>query len=530
MDDIVNEVVGTVKTHDSDGFVFLSKTNFKKGDFVSYSDTSRGSKILCRVINTTPLREYHESFLMDTNIDAGELAEFIGIDTHEYSYYNVYTKVVGYFDTDLGEFVNPGTKPLSGARIYRADGKILGFVSNVKKGAVGSADIGHISGTDFDVSISVKDIISQHLAVIASTGAGKSYTVGVLVEELMMPKNRAPVLIFDPHGEYSTLSDISNHAAFIDGAYRPKVKIVKKKDIKIKIDDMSVGDFISVMDSGTMSDKMKTLFREAYNSLYNASKKSERPFTKSELKSEIEGMKDQSNESSIDGILWRYSKLNDEIFHDHQTTPITDYFKIGQLTILDVAGISQELQQLLASIMLRKLFDSRMKTENGQYTQDMPEKYLPYPVFVILEEAHRFAPQTGDAKSRNILRTILSEGRKFGIGVCMVSQRPSKLDADSLSQCMTQVTMRIINPADQAQIAQSIESASRDIIDELPGLSRGQAIVSGVGINTPVTVNIRKRLTSDAKGRSKDAPRIWTEAEPEVVNKVVPDKGFDIGV
>ncbi|MCK4459422.1 MAG: ATP-binding protein, partial [Methanosarcinales archaeon] len=112
------------------------------------------------------------------------------------------------------------------------------------------------------------------------------------------------------------------------------------------------------------------------------------------------------------------------------------------------------------------------------------------------------------AKSKPIIKTILSEGRKFGVGICMVSQRPSKLDSDSLSQCMTQITMRIINPADQEQIGRSIESVSRDIVSELPALAKGHAIVSGVGINTPTIVRIRQRYGRD-RGASKDAPLIW---------------------
>jgi uncharacterized protein len=129
---------------------------------------------------------------------------------------------------------------------------------------------------------------------------------------------------------------------------------------------------------------------------------------------------------------------------------------------------------------------------------------------VVLEEAHRYAPQNGEAKSKSILKTILSEGRKFGIGVCMVSQRPSKLDSDSLSQCMSQITMRIINPVDQGQIAASIETMSRELLDELPALAKGEAIISGVTVNTPVLAKIRVRLTLHG-GISRDAPGEWAE-------------------
>ena len=81
------------------------------------------------------------------------------------------------------------------------------------------------------------------------------------------------------------------------------------------------------------------------------------------------------------------------------------------------------------------------------------DESLPYPVFVLLEEAHRYAPAGQQVVSTNILKQILSEGRKFGVGIGLITQRPGKLDQDVLSQCMTQFIMRIVNPIDQQTIA-----------------------------------------------------------------------------
>ncbi len=522
-------MIGTVNYSDEEGFTFISKQKLARGAFVCYLDAER--KILCRVKHSEPLNQYPQDFLLDTNIEADEVSKFYGLDTEDFKYYSYAASVIGYFDTTLGEFINPRTNPACGVKIARAGEEVLKDISKVQKSAAGSAFMGRVLGEETEIVLSVKDIVSQHLSVIASTGAGKSYTIGVLVEELLKPYNMAPVLIFDPHGEYFTLNEIQNLPEFITHSYRPKVKIVKPKDIKIRVSDLLVGDFISIMDDGTMSDKMKTLFRAAFHNLKNNSKK---PFTRNELKQEIESLRDPTNEPTIEGILWRFGKLYANIFDDFQTIPLADYFRVGQLTIMDVSGIEETYQQLIASVMLRRLFDAREGTENNRYNESHVDKFLPYPVFVVIEEAHRFAPHSGEAKSKGILKTILSEGRKFGIGICLVSQRPSKLDADSLSQCMTQITMRIINPTDQQQIAQSIETASRDILSELPSLAKGQAVISGVAINTPALVKIRKRLTSDAKGRSKDAPKMWMAQrkyeEKHEAPEVRADEEMDIGV
>ena len=138
------------------------------------------------------------------------------------------------------------------------------------------------------------------------------------------------------------------------------------------------------------------------------------------------------------------------------------------------------------------------------------ETYLPYPAFVLIEEAHNFAPASAELVSSRILKTILSEGRKFGVAVGLISQRPGKLDADVLSQCMTQFILRIVNPVDQARVAESVESVGRDLLKELPALSKGQAIVAGAAVNTPVLCRVRRRITEHG-AEDVDAPARWME-------------------
>ncbi|MGH2443739.1 MAG: ATP-binding protein, partial [Chloroflexota bacterium] len=144
--------------------------------------------------------------------------------------------------------------------------------------------------------------------------------------------------------------------------------------------------------------------------------------------------------------------------------------------------------------LLRRILRARMDTEKRKVHED-DERYIPYPVFVLLEEAHHFAPSSGDVVSSQILKQVLSEGRKFGVGVGLISQRPGKLDQDVLSQCMTHFIMRIVNPVDQNSIAGAVESVGRDLLDELPALSKGQVVIAGSALNTPVICQTRPRHT-----------------------------------
>jgi hypothetical protein len=497
------KAIGIVKNVEDNDLTLISSVKLKSGDFVAYKDRWVDPErfVLCRVGYAQSLKSFPDEFLMNSDIDPKDILAFSGMDTEDYSKYLITASIVGYFNEALGEFKHPRTMPDNGELVYLAEADILKDISKAEVGSTGSACIGTVLGTQVPVVLGIKDIVSQHLSIIAATGSGKSYTVGVLLEELMMPNNRAVVLVVDPHGEYATLAGMQNLSEFRKDDYRPAVKVLRKENIRIKVSELEIEDFLGILD---LTDKMEHFFAQAYYNLPDRQN-----FKKADLQAEIEGLRNPNNESTIEGILWRYTGniMRRSIFDDFKHMPLHEMFSVGQLSVLDLSGLSQKEQQLITAVLLRRLFDAREGTVNQRY-QERDDKCLPYPAFVVLEEAHRFAPQNGEAKSKSILKTILSEGRKFGIGVCMVSQRPSKLDSDCLSQCMSQVTMRIINPVDKNQIAASIESMSQDILDELPALAKGEAILSGVAINTPTLVRIRPRLTEHG-GISRNAPEEW---------------------
>jgi DNA helicase HerA-like ATPase len=175
--------------------------------------------------------------------------------------------------------------------------------------------------------------------------------------------------------------------------------------------------------------------------------------------------------------------------------------------VLQLDEIDQRDQEVIVATLLRRLLYARMGTQKGEIPET-DERFIPYPVFVLLEEAHHFAPASGDAVSTPILKQVLSEGRKFGVGVGLISQRPGKLDGDVLSQCMTHFIMRIVNPIDQNSIASAVESVGRDLLDELPALSKGQVVIAGASLNTPVIAQTRTRHTRHG-GLSIDAAEEW---------------------
>lgn len=96
------------------------------------------------------------------------------------------------------------------------------------------------------------------------------------------------------------------------------------------------------------------------------------------------------------------------------------------------------------------------------------------------------------------------------MGVGLISQRPGRLDGDALSQCMTQFLLRIVNPLDQESVSRAVEGVGRDLLRELPALSKGQALMAGRAVNTPVLCRVRQRLTPHG-AEDPDAPAAWVE-------------------
>jgi len=473
-------------------------------------------KVLGRILKRVPVQQYPDTFLAEPEIAPSEVAQLVGYDSRANELFEMHVGIMGYYDEQLGSFINPWIPPRSGRPIYLADNELLARILSKKRANdIGAAYIGSLLTRDpgaVPIVLDLKELVSTHLAIIASTGAGKSYLASVIVEELMRPQNKACVLIVDPHGEYGTLTQIMNAAEFSPNAshYRPKVVVYRPEQVKVKISTLSLGDLRYLLPE--LSEKQHFLLGRAYNRVrqHNHGR-----WTLDDLVNAVQGAgRDEGDEgkedsSTVRALQWRLeSRFRDSFtFHDHQHLDLNEIFRPGQCTILQLNEIDERDQQVIAATVLRRLYHARMATDRGQ-VHERDERYLPYPAFVLLEEAHHFAPAGADLVSSQILKQVLAEGRKFGIGVGLISQRPGKLDPDVLSQCLTQCIMRIVNEIDQKSVATAIEGVGRDLLNNLPALSKGQVIVAGSAVNTPVLCRVRPRVTPHG-GESKDAPALW---------------------
>ncbi|HEX8889930.1 MAG TPA: ATP-binding protein [Pyrinomonadaceae bacterium] len=510
-------------------FLFITADNSRTrtGEFVYYvaRDGETERHIIGNITSRKLVRNLPDVFLSDPEISPSVVSSLIGLSADCGELYEITVETIGYFSSTLGDFVNPRIPPNPGDPVFLASSETLaGMLSLRRLNDVGSAHVGSLltrSDGEVPIVLSIKDVVSTHLAILASTGSGKSYTAGVLVEELMRPYNRAAVLIVDPHGEYDTLRSIEGDERFgSEDGYQPEVKIFTHDRIKVRVSSLTEADIKYLLPEGT-SDKMLHYLSQAYRKLTAGERGERERWGYQDLRDMVTAEKygeedgrggSGGNVGSIDALLWRLDNRfdrPDSIFSDHEHIPLDELFKPGRCTVLQLSDIEQNEQQVVVATLLRRVNKARMATVRGEAMQGT-DSHLPYPVFALLEEAHRFAPAGQTVVSTNILKQILSEGRKFGVGIGLITQRPGKLDQDVLSQCMTQIIMRIVNPIDQDTVAKSVEGAGRQLLDELPALTKGQAVISGVGVNTPVMCRVRSRITKHG-GETFDAPHEWAE-------------------
>ncbi len=525
-------------------FTFVSRDDYqelKNGEYVYYElidadepslNGSSGTyrRVLGRIIKRVPLKLYPDTFLAEPEISPTQVAAMVGYDSRANELFELHVAIMGYYEVETGSFINPWIPPQSGKQIFLADNEMLTrILSRKQMGQAGSATIGSLLTRSPDavpVVLSVRDVVSTHLGIIASTGAGKSYLASVIIEELMQPHNKACVLIIDPHGEYSTIDQIANFPAFSEegngqgSGYRAHVRVYRPDQVKVRISTLKMGDMRYLLPE--MTEKQQHLLSRALRKVEETRRGT--PWGAEDLKVAIKAVSKQKGDEDSDGaddsstvhaLTWRIDQrfVDSFTFDDMQHLDLPEIFKPGQCTVLQLNDIDERDQQVVVATLLRRLYKARMDTERGKVHAG--EFFLPYPVFVLMEEAHHFAPSGTEVVSTQILKQVLAEGRKFGIGVGLISQRPGKLDADVLSQCQTQCIMRIVNEIDQKSVAAAIEGVGRDLLDNLPALSKGQVIVAGAAVNTPVICRVRSRITKHG-GESKDAPDIWhTYFSPE---------------
>jgi len=485
----IGQVIGSTSLR---SFRFVIKEGMeehvKRGEFVSVKEAVTGNEVLGIIKEITISNELlPDEFGRDLRI--GDLL----LSEGEYPVPTV--KILGFEEKNGLELPRHGIKP--GAAVKLVSDETLRRI--LKQDDSKSAHIGSVATREkVPVYISINEIVSRHCAILAMTGSGKSYTVGVLIEELL--KKKGAIIVYDPHGEYKNIK--------VPGSETIVYAVKGGKRIKIEASSLRVGDFANLIPD--ITDPQRDLLEETINlaskfyekydleivknvlgMVYDA-KEGREPVSDTLPEANTKDLAKKVSLSTIGALIRRIERLNRMGVFQTEGTPLEEIVSANQLTVIDLSDADERLSETIIAVLSRKIFDGRkLYVKDGEGDSKIP-------VLLVVEEAHNFAPRSTEERkiiSRSILKRIAREGRKFGVGLCIISQRPNKLESDILSQCNTQIIMKIVNPSDQEYIRQSVESVTEDVVRDLPSLARGEAIISGSAVKLSVPVKIRERTT-----------------------------------
>ncbi|MGB9590658.1 MAG: ATP-binding protein, partial [Candidatus Hydrothermia bacterium] len=421
--------------------VMVSKVAPRVGQyvFVTYREGRQDQKCLALVQRVWRANPFLEEGLTDPE-HAIRIMELEQWD----SFFKAELSIVG--QVDAGKLSFPKSPPLPGADVSEADEdglkEVLGAEDETKW-----ARIGTLIGSEAPVYMNIDQVVLRHLAVLAVTGGGKSNAVGVILDEMV--KRNGTAVVMDPHGEYGSMGR----------EIRPVIN-----PMRLSVDELS-GLLGVDMDRSSIQ----------YYLLHEARKKMGEDLRRSNLGDgddfdraivarmdffvtltetiesftarEQEGlMKDLGKKhDSVVGLLIRIENLKNnmgELFNP-SARPLVERIEPGKINAINLSELDQDAGEVVVSHLLRHILMERKKALMHQ------ETCLPQPLFVVLEEAHLFCPDRQFTRTKTIASRIAREGRKFGLGLCLVSQRPKRLDPDVLSQMNNMIVLRIVEPADQ---------------------------------------------------------------------------------
>ena len=394
------------------------------------------------------------------------------------------------------------------------------------------------------------DLLSKHFAILGSTGSGKSCTVALVLQAILKENGNAHVVLFDPHNEYSksfgsmaevisndTLdipiwmfdfvettelltSDIEDHAReetevlhdVLLKAKRLYDRSMKKGDTsaQTKLDDVEAE--LQRATHITLDSPVPYRIRDVLKLLDHSMGKLENnsnlgPYKR--LKRRIQMLmadpryqfifRNQASPLPIDGLVGRIFRI-----------PVAN----KPISILDFSGIPSEALNVVVSVVARLAFELATWSERR------------IPVLLVCEEAHRYIPadkSLGFHSTRRIIGRIAKEGRKYGVSLGIISQRPSELEASTLSQCSTIFSMRLSNELDQNFVRAAVPDGAAELLSFLPSLGTAETMVFGESVNLPMRV-ILNTLEEEYRPHSSSAEftDLWNrpDVSPEFMEVV----------
>ncbi len=397
-----------------------------------------------------------------------------------------------------GQSIIPAIPPIPGTEITQPSSQDLEEIFSPKN--EGWVKIGNLlRNKTIDVKINLDKIVSRHLGILAMTGMGKSNLVSLITKQIS--KLKGTVIIFDYHNDYTFLNI-------------PRINVIDAKINPRLLDADQLSEVLEIKDNATVQQRV---LRMAFTKQVRDAKEfwikleNEVEFI---VNSEEKKVKEiRSSAYRVQDIIEEAQKRFEDILDPDMGDPIS-FIKEGCANVLNISELSEKQANVALAFYLQQLLKDRKDASIARHGKNKRARNYQFnsPIFVIIEEAHVFIPKDHDTSAKYWAAKIAREGRKFGLGLGIVSQRPRSVDLNVLSQMGSFAIMKIIQEDDQRQIASATESTSRELIAQLTSLNVGDAVLVGQWTNLPSIVHVEE-VKEKVMGADQSAINAWAKAD-----------------
>ncbi len=390
---------------------------------------------------------------------------------------------------------SPQTLPNAGASVFIADESEVVFALGLEKDPAHGLHIGETVGGTITAINLKREAIQRHMFVCGTTGSGKSYAVGVIVEELV--KHGLPIVFIDTQDEYSNLARI------LEGEIK-----TPGEDFTIRVSSLTESELLELLPKAT-TELQRDIAARAFSEL-QAELESEgiAKFSIDNLlaRMDIVGPDLTDKPASIRMAISRTASLKrNPIFGDGIDK--ADWRKfMSPCLVINCKGLTSSRLQPVATAVLRELQTLRL------------HNHIP-PYVAVIDEAHLFVPEGESSPCKQIIREGVRIGRHHGICMVLLTQSPVDIDKSAIRQCNTRLVFAL--EADQLEAIRGVKAdATEEMLRSLPKMPRGTCLLSGTyeSVKHSIPVKIRERLNKDSEGGK--APDIFAEMEEDWLSKI----------
>lgn len=416
--------------------------------------------------------------------------------------------------------------PLPGALVYPAATQELRTIySGDGRSAVAIGTV-HPTGT-ISASLYIDSLLGKHFALLGSTGTGKSTALALILHRICEAAPHGHILMIDPHGEYASAFRDSGMILDVSNLQLPYWLMNFEEHCEILLSSQGENRQVDaeILGKCLLAARQKNRLAEALGGRITVD--SPVPYLISDLQAILHNEMGRLEKATTTAPYMRLKTRLEELRGDPRFNFLFSGMLVGDtmvdvlsrmfrlpaggkpIAIMDVSGVPSEVTSTVVALLSRLVFDFSIWAREEDTR----------PILLVCEEAHRYVPNEKHADGSSvgrILSRIAKEGRKYGVSLGLVTQRPSDLAEGVLSQCGTILSMRLNNERDQAFVRAAMPEGARGFLDGIPALRNRECIICGEGVAIPMRVSFDE-LEEERRPASSDPSfsQLWREGRDD---------------